>query len=55
MMTSYVAAPGDVVDSGSLRTAKGHDLAQRVRRGDLPYAFFVEGRDVRHPGSRVDG
>lgn len=44
MMTSYVAAPGDVVDSGSLRTAKGHDLAERVRRGDLPYAFFVESR-----------
>ena len=44
MTTAYVTAPGDAVDIDCLRTAKGRDLAERVGRGDLPYASLVETR-----------
>jgi hypothetical protein len=44
MTTVYVTAPGDAVDIDCLRTAKGRDLAERVGRGDLPYASLVETR-----------
>ena len=40
----YVSAPGEPIALQHLRSAKGRDLVDRVARGNLPYASFVESR-----------
>ena len=44
MSSCYVNAPGKPIAVQGLRSAKGRDLADRVARGNLPYASFVESR-----------
>ena len=44
MNSRYVDAPGDPIAIERLRSAKGRDLGDRLARGHLPYASFIQSR-----------